>query len=497
MCAIATDDGSVQGAIPFGNRQVAWRNRVCGTGSAPETAIFVAAGKPESSDYQLGDLDIPASGSGGRVQRPAQPQPARPQPFAADALEQQNVDAFGDRDLGNEGFDGAMFGDQALELDESAKPRPAARAKTAPRSNPAPAPAAAAGTPRVRSHGNAAMGSSVPKDANPNVLTALQEIGGFGDPPTGLVSSGRYAIHVGLRLLALRKERRRILAALQQAEGTHRTSLEQLGETLLAHGSTQSQALKTFVDAVGAAQSQVSQADQSLSQAREETRGALAELEKTRQALEQEVAPFIEGERVAQAAVRKAEEDVRRAQAGVKRVEIELRALAEATTPANPAKVAELEKLMEEREEAVEGFQAALGAVKQRLTEAQRELAVKRGAVDAVDAQRRSLESGAQAKESAIGKQTHAAGEAYRTALRGLAEAARERGLAVGPASQADERVEETATALDEARSALDYHDRARHLYDHAGARQGTVLLVVIVVLGILLLLMHPGFDSH
>lgn len=445
----------------------------------------MAAGKPEGSDYQLGELDIP--GVGARPPRPAQPRPEVPKPLAAGASE-QDVDSFGARDLGGD-FGDSMFGGAALELDESASPRPVAQPKSVRSTSQAPA------APPVRVHQqNAAVGSSVPRDTNANVLTALQELGDFGDPPTGWVSSGRYAIHVGLRLLALRKERKRVVAALTAAESAHRAALESLGETLLAHGAAGNPALKAFVDGVQGARDQVSQADNTLSQARAEARAAIAELDQRREALLQELAPYEEAERAAQGVVRKAEEDLKRGQAWVKRVEIESRALSEAATP-NPAKLAELEKQLEERESAVEAFEAALVAVQAKLSEAQRELSVKRSAVDALDGQRRALESGALAKESAIGKQTHAAGEAYRTALRGLAEAARERGLAVGPASQAAERVEETANGLDEARVSLDHHDRARTLYDHAGLRKGTALLITLAVLGLLLLLLHPGFD--
>ena len=390
------------------------------------------------------------------------------QPAAVDA----DMDGFGTRDLGDDAFgDGAL-----LELDEPvprrAPPGPAARAPAA--------------------RDNAAVGSTVPKDANPNLLVTLQELAGFGPPPGGLVSSGRYAIHVGLRLLALRKERKRVLSTVTEAEAEHRSALERLGEEL----STRAQGvqpLKSQLDAVSATLQQLSRADEQLSQARDESRVALAELARSRAALEQEIAPFVEAERVALGALRKAEEDLKRAQAWLKRVEIELRALQEAEVEADPNKVAALEQQRSQREDSVAAAEAALAPLQEKHGLAKRELSAQRARLDAVDQQRRGLEAGAAERETSIGKQTQAAGDEHRTALRNLAEAARERGLTGGGEREA--RVDASARHLEQTRTALDHVERARDLYDHAGVRNGVLLLVALLGLAVAVVLFGPALD--
>jgi hypothetical protein len=397
-----------------------------------------------------------------------------------------DFDSFGARDLGDSAFDDPT----ALELDDVVPARPSAARQPSPQ---APQAQGHAATP-PRSTLNAAVGSTVPKDANPNVLTALQELSGFGDPPTGWVSSGRYAIHVARRLWALRRERKVRVRELARAEEAHRGALEGLAEAMIGNGTARVPALKDVLGPVEAARDQVSQADQSLSQAREQARDALAQLDRTREGLLQELAPFVDAERAAQAAVKRAEDDLKRGQAWLKRVEIELRALDEAEAAPMPAKLAELEAQREQRSQAAAGFQATLETLQAKLAQAQHELAQRKQAVDAVDEQRRALQSGAQAKESAIGQQTQAASDSYRNALRGLAEAARQRGL-TGQAAPAEVRVEESLVRLEEARSAVGMIDRARDLYDHAGVRNGVVLFVVLIVLGTLALMLHTGAE--
>ncbi|MFT3922464.1 MAG: hypothetical protein QM778_08020 [Myxococcales bacterium] len=446
-------------------------------------------GSSQAANYQLGDLDIPAARSRATAQpsqRGLEPVARAPAPVPPPPRASSELDAFGARDFGEDAFgDGTE-----LELDEPALRRPA----------PAPRPAAAGHAPAKPGtvpqasgpRGNAALGSSVPRDANANMLVELQELGGFGDPPTGWVSSGRYAIHVAIRLLSLRAERKRAVKAQQVAESNHRTALEELGQVLAAAPSA-TPALKSFHDAVLAALHQVSQADQTLSRARDESRGALEDLAKSRATLEQQLQPFVEAESAAQTAVRKAEEDLKRGQAWLKRVEIELRALQETETEAEPAKLANLEQQKAQRQAAVSGFEAALLPVMSKLELARRELEQRRAAVHAIDRQRQELEAGARAKETSIGKQTEAAGEGHRHALRALAEAARERGLDGESGAAAQARV--SLERVDDAKTEINHLDRARDLYDHAGARNGALLLLAILVFGLVVLYLQPGME--
>ncbi len=461
----------------------------------PGNGDFVAAGKPEGSDYQLGDLDIPAPGAQNPRPQPPSPSPgasfgALPPVEASPAA--ADFESFGARDLGDD-FGDPLGGGLALELDEVALPKPAMpRAFAAGQQAPAPASAGAPLPTAV-----AAVGSTVPRDANPNVLAALYELAGYGDPPTGWVSAGRYAIHVGRRRWAMRAERRGLVQAQSEAEAAHRTSLEELAETMVQTGAARAPILKELLGAVEAARGQMSEAGESLSQIREEMRDALSRLEQRRTALEQELAPFVEAERAAQAAVRKGEENLKRGQALLKRVEIELRALEEADLPAPPTRVAELEQQKVERKQALTSFEAALRELQGKLAQAQRELSEQRVGLDAVEQEKRALETAAHAKEAAIGKQTEVAGESYRAALRKLAEGARARDLTGNAAKAANARVDECGARLSEARSALDMHDRARDLYDHAGVRKGLTLFVVLAVLAVFAVLLHTGARAN
>jgi hypothetical protein len=487
----------------------------------------VAAGKRAnekegtSAGYQLGDLEI-APGGRQSGERPVERAQAAQLPPAAPANANAPAKRAGtprNLTLG----DGDLAG-PALELDLGPvhAPKPAATRASAPTkpgaAPPVPAkPGAAAPAPNVAlSFGESSLGddfedgtfaklpsldveqverrspavaarettpqaAKTKQSAEASELELTRSLADFGDVPHNLIASVSYALNVTRRLFLLRGERAAVAAEVQRSAHEHNTALAAMGQALMALSSQpQLEPLRSKVARVFDERAKVDRAGVQMEKAREDNQRAEAALEQEATALRQKLEPYLAQEREAAEAQRRADEEVRRAQAMQKRIEIELRALNEASESPDLLRLSSLNLQLDERRAVVAGLSGKLAAANETLGQARRELALQRGALDAVEERRKRLQSAVRAKEAEVQGHKRAADGALDGALRELAEAARQQKMdALVP--QAASGVSQSEAALNEVGTRLVRFDRALTLYDRGAVIKGYGLLLAIV----------------
>lgn len=316
------------------------------------------------------------------------------------------------------------------------------------------------------------------------------ELPEFGDRPTSLVGCVPYAVRVATRLLALHGERKRIAEQVERLRAEHHAALSAMGQALMALGTDPRLApLRDKVARVHDATAERSRADQGVSQARAEHQAAMAALEREAEQLKQALSPYLEAERAAEQAHKKADENLKRGQAHQRRVELELRALSEAVN-VDPSRTAELKVQLEDKKQIVASLQQAMEQATAALGEARRELALRRGSLDALEDRKQQLLAQARAREADAQHMAQAAEGTYTAALRALAEAAREQNLSHLASAQLT-AVEDLEGVLKEAEGALERNARARTLYHRPSVIKGVLLVLTMIALAIVALKMH------
>ncbi len=387
-------------------------------------------------------------------------------------------DDFGARDLG-ESFEDLPNLDADLELATDARPSPTQPQQVAPPNAPA------------STRKKPVLSTQQAAEAFTREAQELRDLAGFGDTPGGYVSCARYALHVAVRLFVLRKEVKRVQQHAQNATAQYHAALASLGQALVAHEKTPPyQKFAGLFSAIYTAESQVHRVDQSLAQAQAETAVRVSALEQKRALFEADMAPLLEKEREAERAHKETSEQLRRAQGLEKRVEIELRALSEATVEVDANKLKALQEKLAERRQAVAAVLVDTENAQAHLGRMQRDCAQKRREIQGTDDEKRKLEGAARAQASAIGKEASATTQAHQDALRALAEAALGADLVEQHLPQT-KSVAEARILCEEAKLSLDRYERARKLYHRKSVIKGAVLWGVLIVLGVFALTLH------
>ena len=351
-------------------------------------------------------------------------------------------------------------------------------------------PAIEVETVAARSAERVVVHESAPEDprvAERKEAQRVAALADYGEVPRSLLACVGYAARVASRVLKLRSERAAVRLDVQQRAEAHHTALVKMGAQLMALGDRRLEPLRSQVARVLDERGKVDQAGQSVAQLRSESQRALKPLLAKIGEQEQKLAPFQEAERAALAVQRKADEEVRRAQALHKRVEIELRALSEAST-SDPAREAALTAQLAQRSAAVAELLSALARANDALGRSRRELALELGGITVLQEQQRQLESAARAREAEAEGQRKAADGAYALSLRELAEAARTQKLSA-LVQELELEVQGREAALQEAGETLVRFDRALVLYDRTSVIKGASLLAALVIAALAILI--------
>lgn len=312
-------------------------------------------------------------------------------------------------------------------------------------------------------------------------LRAARALADYGEPAAGL-DAARYAVRVGVRALALHRERREVEQHASVLAESYEQALRDLGRALLDDQAVRSHdALRDRVLLVQTRQGELAQTEQSTRAAQAHEDSALESLAHKRAALEAELEPFSSAERRAADALAKVDAELKRKKAKLQRAEIELRALSRASLPPPPERVQsiELERAQQERE--LSELASAHAEATASLGRARRELSLHRGGLDDIERQHAQKHSESKARsrghEEAVARAEHA----LSAALCALAEAADAVGLAHSAAEQvAGLRAREAA--LDQVVDQLAAYDRALTQYDRDALLRGCAMWVGLLL---------------
>lgn len=454
--ALELDLASVpsRGAKPSGTRPSGARpSGARPSGSQQATGAAQAAAQPKAAVQANTPIQARATASAAKAPATAAAKPA-PQPDSSQM-------GFGDQASGEGGF-GDEEGGPALELAEVGV--------------------------RVDS---VKGGSKDAKAATHKEHEIVAALAGYEPKPTSLTGCVKYAIHVARRLIVLRKEREKAEKDAAGLEADLNTAFVEVGQGLMALQTDPTLApLRTRVAAVLDAQSKVSDADHTMTKTREQNQQAVAALDREAAEMRQNLQPFLAAEQAAVQAHKKAEDEVKRGLAMQRRIEIELRALTDATAVQDPARAEDLRSQLDERRGVVAGLTVEMERMASQLGQARRELGLKKGVLDSIEDRKKRLVDEFQKKESEVEQKAKAAEGGHAAALRSLAETAREQGIAQQIVPDKLAWVEEVEGVLADAHKVVFRYDKALTLYDRPSVVKGwaTVggLVFVLLLLGVI-----------
>jgi hypothetical protein len=408
------------------------------------------------------------------------------------------------------GFGDPAFEGPALELDLPEAEKPSLRAEGSASSRAAePAtgmrasfprgsldsPLARAGTARFDASQPSETHSSDPPRSSRAPLSgspegderAARALAGYGEPKSGL-DAARYLLHVGLRMVALHRERHDIELRASELATRYDKALLDLGRALLDDQAVRShEGLRDRVLLVLTKQGELTATEQASQAARAHEDQALEALAKKRAALESELLPFRSAEQHAESAHQAAEAELKRKKAKLQRAEIELRALTRASAPL-PERVDAIEAERRVQQSELADQEAALAETSAALGRARRELSLRRGGLDDLEREEARKQSELRARDHGQREQVARAEHALSAALCALAEAADSVGLAHSAAEQvAGLRASESA--LDVVVDQLARYDRALRMYDREAVLRGAAIWVGLI--GVVLLLIR------
>jgi len=352
--------------------------------------------------------------------------------------------------------------DASLELDLPDDDQLAQRVASTPAtsgSDRSPARIATAVTPSTRTPGG--------------TVSDAEELAGYGAAQPGF-GAARYVAHVVRRMLVLRRERRAVEHEARARSEAYEAALGALGRALLDDPAVRAhESLRAQVASVEEQQVALAELEAKTHEADANAAEALKQLAAERAALEEQLAPYVEREREAEQAHAASEAELARRRAKVQRAEIELRALGRASVPP-PGRTEQLEGERAERRSALDTWLAAHAETAAALGRARREVALRRGALDALTERERAQYGSAEARKLALTRDIARAEHALSAALCALAEAAEAVGVAQAAATQVA-TLRTSEAALDALVEKLARYDRALAGYDRDAMVRGAL----------------------
>jgi chromosome segregation ATPase len=358
-----------------------------------------------------------------------------------------------------------------------------------------------------------------PAAAKAAVVSETKEIGddevraiaGFGSPKPGPIGAISYSFKVRGRLKKLAADLEQATTVETAATDRLRTLRADLGRWARDAELTKSDELEALVGRALRAQGELKGAESRRSGLETEHRGKLGRLEQAIAQIEAEARPFRQQEAEASRRLDALRTDRQRAEAKVKRAEIERRNLADLIEKRQAA-YADLKKPEAERRQLladITGFENQLGPVNGRIeqhraevvtfdkpvADAEAALTAVRGRVSEKTAQasalRGEVDQLTKEFEQAVGGASAAVDEEQRRsedAWAGVGAAVYAAGLKGTPLADAGEAVTAAMERSADAVRRVQLLNRAREAFDRRVARQGTQLTVVgaILLLGLI-----------
>lgn len=306
-------------------------------------------------------------------------------------------------------------------------------------------------------------------------VRAARALAGFGIPPTGLACAG-YVPHVIRRMLALRRERKALEGVTSERAERYEVALAALGRAIYADPALrESEALKDAHAVVEARERALFEVEEATREARAHEASALEMLASESAVLEEQLAPYVTEERTAAATLARIESEIERRKAQRKRADIELRALAKASVRPPPGRSEEIESERARRSEELTALLAERDGASAALGRARRDLALRRGALDAMKREHAQRAHESHTRKDKLDGDVASAEQALSVALCELADAADRLGLLDASDPQVAV-LRESEAALDGVVARLTLYDRALTLYDRDALVRGALL---------------------
>lgn len=388
----------------------------------------------------------------------------------------------GPSELDSSGFDG--FGDDdSIELDlPRGEPHAGrvhasfARGSLRPDSTAPARPSASTAASVAPRASSRAPRSGSPRDDE----RKARELADFGEPDGGF-GAPAYVLRVAMRMVALYGARRKIEQRASELAERYEQALRDLGRALLDDSAvTQHESLRDRVLVVQTRQGELQRAEEATLAARARQESELLAIKQKADALDAELAPYVQAEQKAESTQAALEAELKRKKAKLQRAEIELRALTRASLPPPPERLQSVEAERAQQESEIAALHAQHTEATAALGRARRELALRRGSVDHVGREQEQKQQEVQAQsrvhEEAVARAEHALSSALCT----LAEAADELGLAHS-ANEQVEGLRASEKSLDDVVDQLAQYDRALTVYDRPSVLRGSLMWLALL----------------
>lgn len=323
--------------------------------------------------------------------------------------------------------------------------------------------------------------------------TQAEQIAQFGEVPEKLQDTVLYTGRVLVRMVTLYRLREKARKEAENLQKDLREAMAELGAGLMDQAKDPAMApLGKPISAVHNARAKASHAGRSVEQQRDKADEALHKLATDIKGAEKELEPYTNAESEAAKRHQKALEEVKRAEAMEKRVEIELRALHEASAVQDPSRIAELEKEFDKKAAVVDKLKQTAEGTAQALGEARAELAAQRGTLDSLEERKKHIIDEAKRTEAALEEVARDAEDVHKDALVSLALEARDLGLDRRCRELAEWADDVSGTTAEAKHNAL-LHDLAFESYDKPSLIKGGSVMFGLVLALVMALILAPS----
>ncbi|MGE0785766.1 MAG: hypothetical protein AB7S26_08760 [Sandaracinaceae bacterium] len=388
-------------------------------------------------------------------------------------------------------FDGLGGGSEVeLELDVGAMRSGAPTDLPAPSLSPAAPRAAHAPVerslppPASRSLAPRSLGPPEPIGASSAVPPRAIVLADYGPPPTGIVATVPYSVHVVLRQRALRQQLGAARLTLARSKTDLTEALIELGRQLHAHRDHPD--LEPFVALLRAAEAagQVTSEHAAEWQRVEGEMAARASaIDERRRAIEDESAPAAERERALAQEHAERDRALKRAEAMLSRTKIELRNLG--ASAGDPARSQALSAERAHREREVAEARARVAELEPTVRAAREALADRDRKLAELDRERRGIAKTQDRSRSVLSESAMAAEDEYHAAVIQLAEQALSRGAAMALAPQLAKLARTRTETVQTHEREIELLTIALTLHDRRAVQRGLTILGVLAALAL------------
>ena len=294
----------------------------------------------------------------------------------------------------------------------------------------------------------------------------------FGTAPAGLLGAVPYTVLVFFRRRELSQEVAELKGRVRTAEARATAALFELGQMLCAEPAELGPTMTSALERVARARRTTDVVQQESARAREDAERERARLAAELKDAQADVDPWRDRETKLLTQLKVAEHDLDRARAQLRRAEIEMRNLVKMGN----ADADQMRMLDGQQDRFAAEVRILEGRVQERtqaLTELREELAGRLHRLASAEEAKRGVEAELARHERDVLRTAGEANADLQHALRELAEAALDEGVAAAVAAREARRATEARRDLQRRRRELAVHERALGAYDRQAVKRG------------------------